>query len=431
MTIRKKSLATTWSEKVGVKGSCRARVYERRPDGPLYLEWTDSRKKKHQEALRIAGRPVLDRTIGLRIALAVSQALLDKAHDRVLQALGIKPPRTLEELLDELHEKRERTWKPSYKKQQARFRREWLEWLGPDSLLSDIDAAAVEDVLAQQMEVQEWEPRTRNARARYLVDAYYFAQNKLKWISEDGNLSAVDFLSLDQVGLEYEEWELDLLRDIVDEIDLRLSGAFRIADDTGRRIRAISQLRVENVSIETIWTDTVGEITLMRLRFPGEVEKKGKTSWSYVTPATRVVIERLMGTPAVQASGVLFPNRQLLTVQPAKNESAEIRPAQIEDLIELLHHAEALTQTQAQAQANGGERFVEWKKGRAFHGIKRASVTIQGAEARNLEIAAKQSGTSVQMLQQRYHQQSREDVAEMVHSIEERRKRRAARQNSG
>ncbi len=350
-------------------------------------------------------------------------------HDRVLSALGIKQPRTLLQLLDELHAKRERTWKPSYRKQQERYRREWLKWLGPDVLLSDIDAATVEDKLALQMEVQEWEPRTRNARARYLVDAFYFAQQKLKWITEDGNLSAVDFLALDQVGLEHEEWELDLLREIIDEIDLRLSAAFRIADDTGRRIRAITQLRVENVSIETVWTDTAGEITLMRLTFPGEVEKKGKTSWSYVTPATRVVIERLTATPAVQGAGCLFPNRQRLTVQPAKNEAAEIRPAQPEDLIELLHHAEALTQERA--RENGSGRFVERKKARAFHGIKRASVTIQGAEARNLEIAAKQSGTSVQMLQQRYHQQSREDVAEMVHSIEERRKRRAARRTAG
>jgi hypothetical protein len=419
----------TWSEIIGVKDSCRVRVFERRPGGNLHVEWQNSEGKRHPEALRINGRPVRDRKIAIRIALAISQALLSNNHDRVLSALGIKPPRTLGQLLEELHTKRERTWKTSYRKQQIRFRREWLKWLGPNRLLSDINAAMVEDELAKQTEVEAWGPRTRNGRARYLVDAFYFAQLKLKWIVEDGNLSAVDFLALDQIGLEYEEWELDLLREIVDEIDLRLSASFRIADDTGRRIQAITQLRVENVSIETVWTDTAGEITLMRLTFPGEVEKKGKTSWSYVTPDTRVVIEHLMAMPAVQASGYIFPNRQRLTVRPAKNEAAEIRPAQPEDLIELLHHAEALTQQRA--RENGTDKFVKWKKGRTFHGIKRASVTIQGAEARNLEIAAKQSGTSVQMLQQRYHQQSREDVAEMVHSMDKRRKRRAARRTAG
>jgi hypothetical protein len=405
------------------------RVFERRPGGHLHVEWKNSRDERHSEALEVARRPVLDRKTGIRIALSISQALLEKAHDSVLSALGIKPPHSLKELVDELHAKRGRTWRPSYRRQQERYRREWLTWIGPDMLLSDIDAGMVEDHLATQMEAQEWEPRTRNARARYLVDAFYFGQNKLKWVNEEGNLSAVDFLPLDSIGLEYEEWELDMLREVVDEIDLRLSGAFRIADDTGRRIRAITQLRVENISIETVWTDTVGEITLMRLVFPGEVEKRRKTSWSYVTPATRVVIERLMTTPAVQNSGFLFPNRQRLSVRPAKNEAAEIRPAQPEDLIELLHHAEA--RTQQRALENGTGRFVEWKRGRAFHGIKRASVTIQGAEARNLEIAAKQSGTSVQMLQQRYHQQTREDVAEMVHLIDERRKRRAAYQTVG
>lgn len=222
----------TWSENVGVKGVCRVRVFERRPGGPLYVEWKDSRRKKRQEALRIGGRAVLDQQIALRIALSMSQALLDKGHDKVRDALGIKQPRTLQELLAELHEARSPRWKPSYRESQARFRAEWLDWLGGETLLSEVQANEVNKILNRQQEVHGWTPRTRNSRARYLVDAFIFAQTTLKWITEEGNLSAVTFLPLDQEGFTYEEWELDLLNQVVYDIDLRLAVAFRSGHGT-------------------------------------------------------------------------------------------------------------------------------------------------------------------------------------------------------
>ncbi len=234
------------------------------------------------------------------------------------------------------------------------------------------------------------------------------------------------FFPEDGVGVAYEEWELDLLLQVVDEVDLRLSAAFRIAMDTGRRIDAILHIRTEDVEVETVWTDSVGEIELMRIRFRGENDKRRRTGWTYVTPATRQVVERLMQAEAVRASGWLFPNRQALTVKPLRREAKEIRPVNGEDFIDYLHKAELRTQEPVRRAANGG-KFVEWKHGRGFHGIKRASVTIQGSEARNLEVAAKQSGTSVQMLQARYHQDHKEDRAEMVVSLAERRQKREAR----
>ena len=415
----------TWSFKAGEKGQSRVRVFERRTGGPLYVEWKDRLGRKKNQVLRVSGKVVTDRTIGTRIALRMAEALLDKVHENVLEALGIKPPRKLSDLLTAMHEDRKPGWKPSYQLSQARFQKNWLDWLGGDTLLSDIRASEVNKILNHKQEVLGWKPRTRNGRARYLVDAFIFAQTTLKWITEDGNLSAVTFLPLDQEGLPYEEWELDLLNEVVYEVDLRLAVAFRIARDTGRRIDAILHLCLDGILIETVWTEAVGEVELMWIAFHSENDKRGKTGWTYVTPETRIAIEQLMKTEAVRASGWLFPNRKALTLSPRRNEGAEIRPAQPEDMIELLHSAEA--RTEARKEEFGG-KFVRWEKGRAFHGIKRASITIQASEAGTMEVAAKQAGTSVGMLQRVYHQAAREDRAEMVMKMAGREDQRRKRQ---
>lgn len=174
-----------------------------------------------------------------------------------------------------------------------------------------------------------------------------------------------------------------------------------------------------------MWINPDVQVELMRIGFRGESDKRGKTGWTYVTPETRIAIERLMTAEAVQASGWLFPNRQALTVSPRRNEGTEIRPAQPEDMIDLLHSAEAMTEVR---KDEFGGKFVEWIKGRAFHGIKRASVTMQASEARTMEVAAKQAGTSVAMLQRVYHQANKTDRAEMVLNMAERESRRKGRQ---
>ena len=166
----------------------------------------------------------------------------------------------------------------------------------------------------------------------------------------------------------------------------------------------------------------------MRIVFAGEHDKASKTGRAYVSPETHETIERLLKAEAGKHSGFLFPNRKRLTIATVRRESKQIKPIRGEDFLDYLHKAESLTQGRGWMGPDG-EDGVQWVKGRGFHAIKRISITIQAAAARTIEVAAKQSGTSVQMLQNVYHQARREDQADLVISLEEKRQKREQRRN--
>jgi integrase len=405
----------TWSEKVGGKGSCRVRVFERWPGGPIYAQWVLASGKKHTESLKtVGGKTIRDKALAVRIAKAISAKLEDEAVATVRAALGLRVKRTLEELLTELHGVRGPAWDSKYKKGQERHRDFWYLKLGKDCALENITAADVMSAATKAAKENAWSNRTHKSYLRYLVDAFLFGQNDLKWLGEDGNLSSVKFPKLDRNSKSYTEREILDLLDACPRVDLRVAAAAEIAFGTGRRINAIRQIETTDLVVEEIEVPGFGLIHMMVVTWRGESDKAGKTSRSPLPPTARLAVEALLETRVVQESGYLFPNRRDLSrLASTANEAKDIRPMREEDLIEMLHEAEQLA-------------GVPTLKGRAFHGIKRRQVTVAVEEVQNLEIVAAQSGTTVEMLRSTYLQEDLATKAGLASKLEARRERKTA-----
>ena len=350
----------TWRYSTGTKGVNRVTVYERRDREILYIEYKDGYSRRVQRAVETEiGKPLPNTEEGRRLAVLVAEAV-SKDREQALyretaEAYGARPMRTVAELLDKLHADRESGWSETYQRDQKRFREFWKARLGSLTLIRT-NAALVNDVAARQAKAKKWAPRTHGSYLRYLIDAFSYAERKLKWIEARDNLSAVDIPSPQSTSEAYTLAEVRVLLPALEGIDRRAGWIGHVAWQTGRRLTSIRTLRKRDV------LSADGRAVL---RFRAERDKARKPGEAVVVGRAAELTAKLMA-----GSGSYVLGRKPPT----------------------------LDQCQAWIEAAETSADVKHVNRRAWHGLKRAFATL----ASDLRLASKQSGTHRATLERVY-----------------------------
>lgn len=363
-------MAELWRYTTGNKGLNRITVYERIPDGPLQIEWFD-RDGRHRETLKnMAGVVILDRDIATEIADSASTAQRKRREaGAAYELLGRPDPRTLKELTDAYHNAKEAGWSHHHVRIQKGLRDFWLLSLGGNTQLREITPARVNQVVRIKAKGKDWSPRSQQKYLRYIVDAFTYAERKLKWIGEANNLSAVDLPRPRGVSRAYSLEDIQAMIATAPQVDPRIAAALWVLWVTGRRLNAVRTLTVAALEHE-------GERLV--IQFPGETDKARRSGRAYLGERAACVVRALLELPAVQASGLLFP---------ATIEGKPKRALSDGEFRELLRTVE---------QRAG----VELRRGRGFHAIKRRF----SSESKDKAAASKQSGTRRETLETHYDQ---------------------------
>lgn len=331
-----------WRYTVGKKGVNRVTVFERADATSIFVEWWDD-DGRHKRALStVAGHPVTDRETAKIIAHRMSEAQERRRNQQANEALGIRVPRTLPELLARRHADLWESWSPKYRKSRQRRRDFWERKLG-DVRLTAVSPAVVERIArdAQGDRSDRW----RQDVLRYLVDSFIYAERKLKWIDAASNLSAVDVPRARGRSVAYTEAEAKRLLPALWEVHPTAGWIGAVAAQTGRRLTAIRTLGPEQVHQDGDWTI---------ISFPGDTDKARNTG---------------------EAAVYLLPGREDWTVPSLETCNAWIR----------------------EAEDTAG---IEHVKGRAWHGLKRLYATITSG----MPGADRQSGTRAETLEGHYRQ---------------------------
>ena len=303
------------------------------------------------------------------------------------------PGRTLLDLLRRLHADKAADWSHAYNRAQERYRRFWLRALSPNHPLP-LTPADVEKRARIAARVRSWSLRSHYACLRYIVDAAYYGQRKLKWYSEADNLSAVTFPRVQSVSRPYSVDEMTRLLAVSPAVDLRAAVALHIAYDSQRRATAILSLRADAYAVEEIKGKAYGVI-----QFPGHTDKARRSGRVVLTDIGRQLVEALLATPEVKASGFLFPGAKRSSERPLNRIT-------FRTFCKLLNRVE---------YAAG----VEHVKGRGLHGVKRRAVT-DGARVASLAAVSSQSGTNAETLRRVYLQDDlplKADLADALNAI--------------
>lgn len=385
-----------WRHSEGTKGVNRVTVYERETGASIYVEFRDD-LGRHQQALKTAiGHPVTDRELAVAICKRMAQAQEQKRNRQAAEVVfGFSPDRTLGELLEALHDERGAEWSDTYKKDQKRFREFWTAKLGAGMKIARIPPALVERIVRDEGQREGWSARTRQARLRYIIDALYFAQHKLKWIGEAQNLSAVTVPSPNSQSRPYSRDEVARLLPALRLVDLRAAFVGEVAWQSGRRLNAIRSLRTSALSFVQHNGEEVGIIA-----FPGATDKARQAGEVALTGAALDVARELLTQPAVIASGLFCVEGDLSDAKKRRTLTND------KTLIGWLHDAEALAK-------------IPTVKGRAYHGIKRRFAT----EADDRRAASKQSGTTEETLAKHYEQDELAPKIALAKSLEAKRAR--------
>ena len=237
----------------------------------------------------------------------------------------------------------------------------------------------VENAVRLAADRKEWSPATRKRYLRYIVDAFSYAQNRLKWIIEQHNLSAVRMPRFRSESKAYSEDEVKMLLPALAEVDPRAGFVGHVAWQTGRRLNAIRLLGRDDVRVL--------EEGLAVITFPGDTDKARNTGDTIIAGVAVELLETLLG------------HGRYYLVSDADGE-----PMSKEVLIkEWIPAAESLAE-------------IPHVSGRAFHGIKRRFATAtMGMEARD-----KQSGTLASTLDREYVQDEMEPKVELARQMAER-----------
>lgn len=395
-----------WDYTTGEKGLNRVRVYERRPGGPLQVLWYVRGQAVRESLRNLNGTPIFDRDLAMDIADRMAKARRREVEGKQARdIMGIAPPHSLGELLDELHNTRDPDWSAKYKQQQETIRDWWKAALKVGTLLTDINEAAVKQAF-QRRAKRGWSQRTRQKYLRYLKDAYNFGHEELKWLTKEQTLTALKMPVPDSQGLPYSEDEMYGILEVAPEKDLRMAAAAHVVHSTLARISAVRQLGVEAYTVEKIRNQITGEVRERGvITFPGAIEKPGTTGRAVLTDTARRYVEMLLQTPLVQSSGLLFPRGDLDTPDTGAVVMSE---KTISDWLKW-------------CEAKAG---VERIRGRGWHSFKRRLAQVAGDEV-GIRRASKQARTTEQTMQRHYDQESPEAQAAVADALEARWKKRA------
>ena len=354
-------------------------VYEKRGSNQLYVEWWDD-LGRHQKAIgALIGEPVTDKSTAEELAVDMARAQRQRRNQAAAQtAWGFNPSRTLGELLHRLHADKWSEWRPSYQRDQKRFRAFWQDQLGESTPLVKINPAMVEHTARTAAKQNSWSPATLKRYLRYIVDAFSYAQRSLKWIVEQHNLSAVRMPRFRSESKAYSEPEIKRLLPALVEVDPRAGFVGHVAWQTGRRLNAIRLLGRDDVRVLED-----GEVAVMT--FPAEIDKARNKGEAVITRHAVLLLEAL-----------LEHGRHYLV----SDEDGE--PISKERLIrEWLPAAESLA-------------GIQHVNGRAYHGIKRRFATATaGMKARD-----KQSGTLATTLDREYLQDDLDPKIELAKRLD-------------
>lgn len=360
-------------------------VYRRYPGGPIQIErWPNGERRREplHEALGLP-KPVHDEAFAVDVAEKLAAKLdrkTQKQHTR--QVLGLPEPHTLDELLEAYHDKRKAKWaKGTNARHQEIMRKFWLKRLGKNVEVRDVAAmvSEIEKIAADEAEAREWSPRTEGKYLKYLRTAFNFGQKKLKWFGEEHNLSALEIPPADSQGKSYEPDETRKIFAVGPQVDLRHAVAARICYLALRRISAVRHVATQSVTREK------DGISIYFGRATDKVRKSGEVV--ITDPDTIALIEKLMRTPGVKASGLLFPNGDLT------DRARDRKPESYERFHEWMWEAEVLAK-------------VPRIKGRGYHSFKRSAATAAD-EMGILGGAAQLAGTDELTLKRIYVQQSK------------------------
>lgn len=327
------------------------RVYARSVSPVLYVEW-HWRGQRVQRSLKAeTGHPVTDRGLARDIAHEIARRLKQDHHRAARTAVfGATGEHTLGELLERLHAAR--TWKDT--KGPERFRAFWLEHFGERTALTEITPAMVEAAGNAK-----WGPKTLRHYRTYLVGAFYFAEQKLKWIDARHNLSAVDLPVGKGKASAYTLDEIRRLLPALEQVDVRAGWIGHVAWQTGRRLSAVRTLEKRHV--------TLAEEHAV-LHFSAETDKAGKSSDVVVVGHALELTRTLM----LESSG-----RYVLGSVPSKELAIKGWMPRAERLARIKHIP-----------------------GRGYHALKRRFAT----ETRGLVGRDKQAGTRGSTLEAIYVQ---------------------------
>lgn len=261
-----------WRYSTGRKGVNRITVYERPDAACICVEYWDN-DGRHRKALREdTGEPVTDRTIAMEAARIMAAAQERRRNQSVAELLGIATDRTLMDLLARLHADKAGEWSEPYRRDQIRYRAFWELRLGAIKLTA-LSAATVERVAK---ETYADKPTARARALRYIVDAAYYAERKLKWIEPRHNLSAVAIPAPKSKSNPYTLEEAGLLLPALEAVDWRAGWIGHVAYQTGRRLTAIRTLPEQRG-----WVTFHADHAV--LHFPGETDKARNTGEAIVT----------------------------------------------------------------------------------------------------------------------------------------------------
>jgi len=349
----------------------RVTVFERPDAASLFVEWWDDLGRNRESLKTTTGHPITDKELAKKIAHRMADAQERKRNQQAAEALGLGHDRTLPELLERLHADRSSDWSDSYVRDQDRYRKFWQRKLG-GVRLSRVTAATVERIAATEARAKDWSPRTQGAVLRYIVDAYYYAERKLKWIGPGDNLSAVEIPKPRSKSRAYSRDEARTLLPALEEQDPRAAWIGWVAVLTGRRLTAIRTLPKDAVRVEE---------DRAVLSFPSDTDK-ARSSGEAVIWGERPLslLRHLMDAPGRYVCGVKAPS----------------------------HHTCRIWLEDAEEAAG-----VPHMKGRLWHGFKRLYATMaKGHPGRE-----RQSGTTGQTLDRVYVQDELAPKADLAKKL--------------
>jgi hypothetical protein len=345
-----------WSYITGKKGTSRVRVYERYDDSPLHVEWYLDGQRYQRSLKTETGQTIRDKRDAKRIADEMADALERSHRSAARRRLwGVAPGKTVGQLLNAMHEARAHKWSDTYTRDQDRFRRFWTEKLGADTPIVEVSEPLVERALWDELD--ERRPATRNRYRRYIVDAFGYAQRKLKWIEERHNLSAVDFEDPKSRKLDYSQDEVTRLLEGLAGVGMVPEWIGHVLWQTGRRLSAVRTLPKKAVTLEE---------DRAVVDWPEETDKARKRGVSILVGRAHELSRELMAGSGKYVAGRSPPS--LDTCEKVWLPEAEKRAA------------------------------IEHVEGRAWHGIKRRfSTATKGLKGRD-----KQAGTLESTLRSHY-----------------------------
>lgn len=377
-----------WRYRVGRKGINLVKSYERERDGALHLEyWIPGRDGFREKVRHVIknhrGEKVYSRELAMEIADAMSDEQWENAHATTMEELLGKPaPRTLRDLLVELHRTRAADWSDVHRKDQERLRKMWLAALGPDMPLSKIHDALVVQKAREVAEVNEWSARRHARFLGYMREAFAFGANELKWLEPRQMLTAAKGPKVrPRKDRDYSVEEVRALvkaaRDPENNVDPRVQATLAIACMTGRRLNAIRTLSAGAYTTRAI-KDEGGIEQVGVLEFPAETDKAREEGRAILRGPLHEMVAHLASLPAVKASGKLFPAGDL-------NSTTKRRPFAADTwLTDQLHELEKLAK-------------VPYIERRAWHGFKKFFATVVEPT-----LASDQSGTDEATLRRHY-----------------------------